>query len=308
VQDLVDVQGSPGHLAPIDDTASGISYSGSGWGYSSGRGDGDFQNDVHSTQNSGDSVSYTFTGSGITALTELNSDEGNIGVYIDGALNQTVNAATSARRVAEDAVVTVTGLTPGSHTIKLVKQSGTWMPIDGFVVIPTAIQPAHDITFSGITFQYNTWRSEASQGYPDNQTGIMRSENNPWYQVKDPGMINIERGSNITLTEGVIAHTGDTGVDLGNGTQNSTLSNSQILDTAVNAVQIGEVDDYYLTATALMTYGDTVTGNFIEHSGVVFQSTSGILAGYTRNVTISSNDVGYSAAQGISVGWGWGWG
>jgi hypothetical protein len=51
VQDLVDVQGSPGHLTPVNDTTSGISYSGSGWGYSSGRGLGDFQNDVHSTQN-----------------------------------------------------------------------------------------------------------------------------------------------------------------------------------------------------------------------------------------------------------------
>ena len=307
VQDLVDVQGSPGHLAPVDDTASGISYSGSGWGYSSGRGLGDFQNDVHSTQNNGDSVSYSFTGSGVTALTELSSDEGTIAVYIDGALNQTVNAATSGQRVAEDAVVTVTGLTPGSHSVKLVKQSGTWMLLDGFVVIPTAIQPAHDITFSGITFQYNTWLAEVSQGYPDNQTGIMWSESNPWYQVKDPGMINVERGSDITFTGDTIAHSGDTGVDLGNGTQNSTLSNSRILDIAINAVQIGEVDDYYLTATALMTSGDTVTGNFIEHSGVVFQSTSGILAGYTRNVTISHNDVGYSAAQGISVGWGWGY-
>jgi len=35
---------------------------------------------VHSTSNNGDSVSHTFTGSGIEALTELNSDEGNINV------------------------------------------------------------------------------------------------------------------------------------------------------------------------------------------------------------------------------------
>ena len=107
VQDLLDVQGAPGHLTPINDTASGIAYSGSGWGSSTGRGLGDFQNDVHSTQNNGDSVSYTFTGSGITVLTELNSDEGSIGVSIDGALDQVVSAATSGQRTAEDSVVTV---------------------------------------------------------------------------------------------------------------------------------------------------------------------------------------------------------
>lgn len=55
-----------------------------------------------------------------------------------------------------------------------------------------------------------------------------------------------------------------------------------------------------------MTTGDTVTNNAVEWSGVAFQSTGGILAGYTRNLTISHNDIGYSAAQGLSVGWGWG--
>ena len=306
VQDLVDLTGTPGHLSPVNDTASGISYTGSSWSYASGRSYGDYEKDVHSTTNNGDSVSYTFNGSGIEVLSELNNDEGNIGVYIDGSLNQTVSASTSGQRLAQDAVVTITGLTPGSHTIKLVKESGTSMLLDGFTVIPAAIAPVQNITFSGITFEYNTWLTELSQGYPENQTGIMWNESNAWLQVKDPGMINVERGSNVTLTGDVIEHTGDSGVDFGNGTQGSTLSNSEILDTAVNAVQVGEVDDYYQTDTALMTTGDTITNNVADWSGVVFQSASGIWAGYTRNLTISHNDIGYMAAAGISVGWGWG--
>lgn len=272
VQDLLDIEGTPGHLTPINDTASGITYSGSNWGYSSGRGDGDFSNDVHSTGNNGDSVSYTFNGSGITVLSELNNDEGNVAVYVDGSLNQTVSGYTSGQRVAQDALVTITGLTPGSHTIKLVKQSGTWMLLDGFVVIPTAIAPVHDIAFSGITFQYNTWLAEISQGYPDNQTGILWDESNAWIQDKVPALINVVRGNDITLTGDVVQHTGDTGVDMGDGTQNSTLSNTRILDTAVNGAQIGEVDDYYLSATSLMTTGDTVTNNAVEWSGMAFQA------------------------------------
>lgn len=219
VQDLLDIQGTPGHLTPINDTASGITYSGSGWSYGAGRGDGDFSNDVHATGNNGDSASYTFTGSGITVLSELNNDEGNVAVYVDGALNQTVSAATSGQRMAQAALVTITGLTPGSHTIKLVKQSGTYMLLDGFVVIPTAIAPVHDIAFSGITFQYNTWFTEIAQGYPDNQTGILWNESNAWIQDKVPGLINVVRGNDITLTGDVIQHTGDTGVDIGDGTR-----------------------------------------------------------------------------------------
>jgi hypothetical protein len=291
VQDLVDLEGNPGHLSPIGPTSSGITYSGSGWGLSTNRGYGDFENEVYSTANNGDSVSYSFNGRGVIALSELNNDEGNVNVYVDGSFYKTVDAYTSGERIAQDALVTVTGLTPGNHTIELVKESGTWMLLNAFVVIPTAIQPVSNITFSGVTFQYNTWQTEISQGYPENQTGVMWSESNPWYQVKMPGMINIERGNNVTFINDVIQHTGDTGIDLGNGTQNSTVSDSQILDTAGNAVQVGEVDDYYQTDTALMTLNDTITNNMIEWSGLVYQSTSGIIAGYTRNLTISHNDI-----------------
>ena len=305
VQDLLDVKGNPGHLTPIDSTASAISYSGSSWSLSANRGYGDFENNAYTTTNNGDSVSYSFNGSGITVLSELNSDEGNIGVYIDGSMNQTVSAYTSGQRMAENAIVDITGLTPGNHTVKLVKQSGGVMVIDAFVVIPTAIQPAHDLAFSGITFQYDTWLSELKQGYPENQTGVMWNESNPWLQDKDPGMINVERSNDVTFAGDVIQHTGDTGIDFGDGTQNSTLSSSSVLDTAVNAVQVGEVDDYYLTNTALMTTGDTITDNVITDSGVEFQSSSGVWAGYTRNLTISHNDIGFLAAAGISVGWGW---
>jgi hypothetical protein len=163
--ELVNLSGTPGHLTPINDTAPGITYTGSGWSYNSGRPFGDYDNDVHATTNNGDSVSYAFNGSGIEALTELNSDEGTIGVYVDGSLNQTVSAYTSGDRTAEQALVTVTGLAPGNHTLQLVKQSGSYMVLDALVVIPTAVTPVHDITFSGITFAYTTWNAPTSAGY-----------------------------------------------------------------------------------------------------------------------------------------------
>ncbi len=50
----------------VNDTDSGITYSGSGWFYYPSRGLGDFQDDVHATPNNGDAVSYTFTGTGIS--------------------------------------------------------------------------------------------------------------------------------------------------------------------------------------------------------------------------------------------------
>ncbi|NUQ98989.1 MAG: hypothetical protein HOY79_21340 [Streptomyces sp.] len=307
LQELVNLSGTPGHLTPINDTAPGITYTGPGWSYSSGRPFGDYDNDVHSTTNNGDSVSYAFDGSGIEALTELNSDEGSIGVYVDGSLKQTVSAAASGDRTAQQALVTVTGLTPGSHTLQLVKQSGGYMVLDGLVVIPDAIAPVHDITFSGITFAYTTWNAPTTAGYIDNQAGIEWTASNAWLPVKTPAALEVVRGNNIDFTDDIVTDTGDTGVDFGDGTQNSTLSGSTVTQTAANGVNLGEADDYYQPSTALMTLNDTVTQNTITHNGTDYHDGIGVWAGYTRGAVISHNTVGDEPYGGINLGWGWGW-
>lgn len=307
VQNLVALTGTPGHLTPINDTAPGITYSGSGWSYSSGRPFGDYGNDVHATTNNGDSVSYTFNGSGIEVLTELNSDEGNISVYVDGSLHQTVSAYASGDRTAQQAIVAVTGLTPGNHTIQLVKESGSYMLLDALVVIPAALAPVHDITFSGITFEYTTWNAPTTAGYIDNQAGIEWNASNAWTPVKTPAALQVTRGDNIGFSNDTITNTGDTGVGFGDGTQNSTLSGSTVTYTAANGVNVGEADDYYQTSTALMTMNDTVTQNTITHNGTDYHDGVGVWAGYTRDAVISHNAVGYEPYGGINLGWGWGW-
>ncbi len=307
VQNLVDLAGTPGHLTPVNDTAPGITYTGSGWTYSSGRPFGDYDNDLHSTTANGDSVSYTFNGSGIEVLSERNSDEGTANVYLDGSLQQTVNAAASGDRTAQQAIVTITGLTPGNHTIQLTKQSGGYLELDGLVVLPAAIAPVHDITFSGITFEYTTWNAPTTAGYLDNQAGIEWNAANPWVPVKTPAAVEIDRGNNINLTNDIITDTGDSGVNFADGTQDSTLSGSTVTQTAANGVNVGEADDYYQTATALMTANDTINQSKITHNGVDYHDGIGVWAGYTRNAVISHNEVGYEPYGGINLGWGWGW-
>jgi len=95
------------------------------------RGVGDFNDGVHYTSTNGDSASLTFTGTGIDLISEKFSDEGTIDVYLDGALVQTVNAANSTRLV-QQTIYTKTWPTAGTHTIKAVKRSGTFMLLDAF--------------------------------------------------------------------------------------------------------------------------------------------------------------------------------
>ena len=305
-QTLLDVSGAPGHLAPVNDTDSAITYTGSSWGYSTGRGDGDLLNDVHAATANGDSVSYTFTGTGIDVLSETNSDEGGIDVYIDGSKVQSVTASASSR-LAQQVITSVSGLARSQHTIKLVKTSGTYMLLDGFTVVPNAITPAHDITFQGLTFAYATWMLPSTTGYIDNQAGVLWDSSSSHAPIRIPAAVQVHRGSNITFTGVEIAHTGGTGIDLADGTQNSTITASHIHDTSGGGVSVGEVDDYYLLDTSRMTTGDTVSENWISQVGQDYSDAVGIWAGYTRTLTLSHNDIGHTPYSGISLGWGWGY-
>ncbi|MEY9947432.1 hypothetical protein [Kitasatospora sp. GAS1066B] len=302
---LVDLAGTPGHLAPVDDTDPGAQYSGTSWSYDSGRPYGDLGNDVHAATANGDSVSYTFTGTGIDVLGEVSSDEGSFDVYVDGVK---VQGATGygPTRLAQQRIASVSGLTKRQHTVKLVKTGGQYLVIDGFTVIPDAPAPVHDISFQGITFAYANWQLPSTAGYVDNQAGVLWDATTH-APTRIPAAVQVHRGSDISFTGDEIAHTGGTGIDLADGTQNSTVTGDWIHDTAGGGVSVGEVDDYYLTDPTRMTSGDTVSENWIDHVGQDFSDAVGVWAGYTRNLTISHNDIGHTPYSGISLGWGWGY-
>jgi hypothetical protein len=302
---LLNVSGTPGHLTPVNDSDPAITYTGS-WSSSSGRNLGDLYNDVHTTTTNGDSVSYTFTGTGIDVLSETNSDEGSFDVYVDGTKTQSLSAAGSSR-LAQQVVASVSGLPKGQHTIKLVKTGGTNMILDGFTVLPDAITPAHDIAFQNLTFAYTTWTLPSTAGYIDNQAGVLWDPSNNNAPVRTPAAVQVHRGSNITFAGDEITHTGGTGIDLADGTQNSTITGSYIHDTSGGGVSVGEVDDYYLTDTSRMTTGDTVSQNWISDVGQDYSDAVGIWAGYTRDLTIAHNDIGHTPYSGMSLGWGWGY-
>jgi len=117
------------------DTTLGVSYSGTSWFYSSNRNLGDYNNDVHWTNHSGDSCTATFTGTGASFVTEKCNDEGSVSVYVDGVLKTTVNCYNSTR-LLQQPVYSISGLTRGTHTLKIVNGGSTNMLIDSFLIAP----------------------------------------------------------------------------------------------------------------------------------------------------------------------------
>jgi hypothetical protein len=132
--DAVIVQGASEVL--INDADLAFTHVPSDWSYSSGRGLGEYHNDVHYTANNGEYVKYTFSGAGISVITELNPDEGRVNVALDGVSQTTVNCSNSTR-IVQQRIYTASNLAPGTHTLTLTKISGSYMLLDALAIVPS---------------------------------------------------------------------------------------------------------------------------------------------------------------------------
>jgi hypothetical protein len=119
----------------VNDTDASITYSGT-WTHATGRGAGDYNDDLHWTSTNGDSATITFTGTGIDCLGPMSSSDGIANVLLDGVQVGTVQAQYPGSYAAQQYLYQVRGLTPGAHTLKLVKTGGTYLQVDAFQLWP----------------------------------------------------------------------------------------------------------------------------------------------------------------------------
>jgi hypothetical protein len=129
----------------INDSEPGITFTGTGWFYSPNRGFGDFQDDEHATTLDGDSLAYTFTGTGVTVVGERNAVDGTALVILDGVGQGSVSTAASTR-VVQNPLYAVDGLASGRHTLQVVKTTGEYLEIDALIVRNATQTPAPTAT------------------------------------------------------------------------------------------------------------------------------------------------------------------
>jgi hypothetical protein len=113
----------------VNNDDSGIVYTGS-WSRSTGRGLGDYLDDVQYTENNDDAFAYTFVGTGVDYVTETHESQGDVDIYIDGELKKTVSAHQDEGRGAQQVLYSISDLPSGSHTIRGVKKSGQYLLLD----------------------------------------------------------------------------------------------------------------------------------------------------------------------------------
>lgn len=96
--------------------------------------------DIDATQNLGDSWELTFNGTGIDIISQINTDLGDVDITLDGEFLKT-QSFRGASRLHQQTVLSITGLTPGVHTITGTMKSGDYMIVDAFRTHPAVGGP-----------------------------------------------------------------------------------------------------------------------------------------------------------------------
>jgi hypothetical protein len=136
----------PSNVVAVNDSDPSIVYTGA-WGQSTGRGLGDYQDDVHYVEADGSSFQYSFVGTGIDWVTETHASQGQAEVYVDGVLVTTVDTYQAEGRGAQQTVFSKRDLANGSHTIRVVKKSGQFMLLDRLDVVKESLVDVDHIAF-----------------------------------------------------------------------------------------------------------------------------------------------------------------
>jgi len=194
--DHLRLHGSPGAIDAnrfeiINNSDDRIQYNGSWW-TSSGRGVGDYLDQVQVSEQTGNSLTFTFNGKGIQYVTELSNSQGEVEVYIDNVLVKTVTAQRPNGTQSQKVVYSISNLAPGEHTIELVHKNGQFMLLDHLKV------ELHDlITPVGTQFDRN----------PAHQADVLVSVSDriSTLDAITNGSIELTEGTDYTISGSTVA-------------------------------------------------------------------------------------------------------
>ncbi|KUN43618.1 fibronectin type III domain-containing protein [Streptomyces olivochromogenes] len=182
----------------------------------------------------------------------------------------------------------------------------------------TAAAPVHDLAFRGLQFSYATWLTPSGpEGFSEIQAGYTITGEKGWATqglcqyveggtcpfaswTKMPGNVSFAHGQRIAFGDDVFAHLGASGLDLGIGSKDSTVSGSVFTDISGNGLEIGGVDGQTPAS------GVQVTDNHLYGLPREFHGGVAILNGWTQSTTIAHNQIDHVGYSAVSLGWG-GW-
>jgi hypothetical protein len=200
--------------------------------------------------------------------------------------------------------------------------------------------PAHDLTFSGITFTGTSWLGPSSnQGFADQQTGTYLAGAWPrpedalnscksgcrqfeaarphWSQM--PAAVQVSAARDITFSADTFVNLGQNAMGIGNdanahatgvglGASAITVTRSVFADDAAGAIVAGGVqgDAHHPSDPRMVNKDITISENLVHDIGLDYRGITSFLPTYVTNAVISHNEIYNMPYSGLSVGYGWG--
>ncbi|WP_060892170.1 RICIN domain-containing protein [Streptomyces europaeiscabiei] len=199
-------------------------------------------------------------------------------------------------------------------------------------------EPAHHVTFSGITFTGTSWLGPSSnQGYADQQTGAYIAGNWSWPSFDSchngctqfeaarphwrqmPAAVQISAANTITFSDSKFVNLGQTAIGIGNdanahasgvglGAGNITVTRSEIARSSAGGILVGGVraDAHHPSDQRMVNRDITISNNRIHDLGTDHRGIVSVLTTYVTNSTVAQNEVYNMPYSGMSIGYGWG--
>ncbi|UJW31170.1 right-handed parallel beta-helix repeat-containing protein [Saccharothrix sp. AJ9571] len=200
--------------------------------------------------------------------------------------------------------------------------------------------PAHDITFSGITFTGTSWLGPSGgQGYADQQTGAylaggwnwpadrltscqngcpqFEAARPHWHQM--PAAVQVSAAERITFGDSEFVNLGQTAIGIGNdanahtsgvglGARDITITRSEIARSSAGGIVVGGVraDAHHPGDQRMVNRNISIGDNRIHDLGVDYRGSVSVLTTYVTTTDVSHNEVYNLPYTGMSIGYGWG--
>lgn len=189
-------------------------------------------------------------------------------------------------------------------------------------------QKAGNLTFEGLSFEYNTWLTPSEMGWPEQQANFAHDPKEDFnmhaYSLAPGAAIETKYAQNVTFDGCTFQNLGSAAINILEGSVGNTVSNSVFKSLSAGGVMVGgaSIDDAHPLAEgdtienhiangtphdeAQIVKDNTITNNYFNGIGTEYKGSIAVVAGYTDGTVITNNTIRDVAYSGISVGWGWG--
>lgn len=182
-------------------------------------------------------------------------------------------------------------------------------------VTGTASQPIRNVHFYSLEFEHAKWDLPAF-GYRGIQAGYHgTSEKPPEPVFCQPAAIDSRYAENCSFELCGVAHTGASGIGIGEGCRNTRITGCTIRDIGNNGIHVGHrtgalmgpsnVLDKDWDSERQIPTGNSVVNNYVSTCGQISSGAIGIFDAFTQDTRIAHNLITDLPYSGISIGYRW---